>query len=94
MPSTTLKLDEELKRRISAIAQSKDTNAHAWMVDTLKRAIDQAEQEVEILEIAEKRWAKFKRDGKSVSQADMDTYLDALASGKPASKPKATAWSK
>ncbi|MFC3149086.1 CopG family ribbon-helix-helix protein [Piscinibacterium candidicorallinum] len=94
MPTTSLKIDDELKQRIAAVAQAKDTNAHAWMVDTLKRAIEQAEQEVEFLEIAEKRWAKFKRDGKSVSQADMEAYLDALVTGKPARKPEATAWSK
>jgi predicted transcriptional regulator len=94
MSTTSLKLDEELKQRIAAVAQDQDTSAHAWMLDALRRATEQAEQDAEFKAIANKRWARFKRDGRSVSQADMETYLDALASGRPAPKPKAAEWSK
>ena len=94
MSTTSLKLDDDLKQRIAAVAQGHDTTAHAWMVETLRRATEQAEQEAEFKAVANKRWAKFKRDGKSISQSDMDTYLDALAAGESAAKPKATAWSK
>jgi predicted transcriptional regulator len=94
MSTTSLKIDDELKQRIAAVAQAKDTNAHAWMLEALRRATHQAEREVEFDEIVNMRWAKFKRDGKSVSRVDMEAYLDALMTGKPASKPKATAWSK
>jgi predicted transcriptional regulator len=94
MSTTSLKLPEQLKERVSAIAEQSQTSPHAWMIQAIEAQVSEAELEQEFEELVEARWVRFKKTGKSVSMETMDKYLDDLIAGKNPKPPKATVWSK
>jgi predicted transcriptional regulator len=89
MPTTTIRLDDDLKERISAAADLAGKTAHAFIVDAIARTVDQVEAEEELHRIAEKRWAKLLVTGNSVPWDDAKKYLAARGRGERPVKPTA-----
>jgi predicted transcriptional regulator len=81
MSTTTIRIDEVLKARISAAAESAGTTSHAFILDAIQQRVEQAELNDDFHRIADERWAKILATGKTVSWDQARTYLEARARG-------------
>jgi predicted transcriptional regulator len=88
MPTTTIRLEDDLKERVSEAAARAGKTAHAFIRDAIVASVTQAEIDAELDQICEERWAEFLKTGEAVSLDAMDAYLDAKLAGQPASMPK------
>ncbi|MFN8773602.1 MAG: CopG family transcriptional regulator [bacterium] len=84
MPTTTIRLEAELKARIAAAAERAGTTPHAFILDTLARGIEQAERDAAFHQVADARWADVVANGQTVAWEDVRVWLQARARGERA----------
>lgn len=89
MSTTTIRIDDDLKERISAAADRAGKTAHAFIVDAIAQTIEQVEAEEELHRIADKRWSKILATGKSVPWEGAKKYLAARGRGEKPDRPVA-----
>lgn len=89
MSTTTIRLDDQLKARIAAVAEAAGTTPHAFVLDAIAQRVEQAEAEAELRRIALRRWRAYAKDGLSVPWEEARSWLVERASGRPAERPKA-----
>jgi predicted transcriptional regulator len=87
--TTTIRIDDDLKARIAAVAEEAGTTPHAFVVDAISQRVEQAEAEADLRRIAERRWRAYAKDGLSVPWDEARTWLIERASGNDAARPKA-----
>lgn len=88
MPTTTLKIPEELKARIAAAAKVEGKSPHAFMVDALAKQTALAERRlafVNAAHIAEQEIAEY---GLVYDADEVFSYLQDKVKGKRAKRPK------
>lgn len=88
MPTTTLKVPEELKARIAAAAKAEEKSPHAFMVDALAKQTALAERRlafVNAAHIAEQEIAEY---GLVYDADEVFSYLQDKVKGKRAKRPK------
>ena len=82
MPTTTLRLPDELKRRIAMAAERKGTSPHAFMLNTLAERVSEDERRDDFHATAERRYAEIVASGRTIPWSEMRTWLeDRFASG-------------
>jgi predicted transcriptional regulator len=86
--TTTLKLSEELKARISALAQAEGKTPHAYMVEALERQAERAERRRDYLAAGDDALSEYQRTGIAYAMEDVEQYILAKADGKKAQRPK------
>jgi predicted transcriptional regulator len=86
--TTTLKLPVPLKKRIASLAAKASTTPHALMVSALEDHIAREERWQEFLKDAAAADRAAEAGGPVYAAADVHSYLDAIARGKPARRPK------
>jgi predicted transcriptional regulator len=86
--TTTLKLSEELKARISALAEAEGKTPHAYMVESLEQQADRAERRRKYLVAGDAALRDYQRTGIAYAMEDVERYILAKAQGKKASPPK------
>ena len=89
MSTTTIRLEDKLKLRISAAAERAGKTTHAFMLDAIEQTVEQVEQEAEMHRLADARWARLLQTGKSVPWDEARRYIDARARGERPRKPTA-----
>jgi predicted DNA-binding protein len=89
MSTTTIRLPEELKIRVTAAAKRAGTTAHGFILDAIAEKTNEAEQRADFDAQAEARYAKIVATGKTIPWPEMRTYLEARIAGKPAKRPVA-----
>lgn len=89
MSTTTIRIEDNLKLRISAAAERAGTTTHAFILESIERTVEQVEQENEFHELADARWARLLKTGKTISWDDAKNHVAARASGERPSKPTA-----
>ncbi len=89
MSTTTIRIEDDLKARVAALAERAGKTTHAFMLDAIAQTVEQIEQDQAFDTIAEKRWASILQTGKSVSWDATKDYLEARASEKHPRKPTA-----
>ena len=93
MPATTtLKLPENLKKRIAPLADSAGKTAHAWMVEAIETQATLAEKRKSFIADALAAEEEVRRTGLVYRADDVHRYIRARASGKKASRPKLVKW--
>ena len=92
MAATSLKIPEELKRRIERLAGAANKTPHAFMVDLLSREANRAELRERFAEDAAISEKEAMESGKAVPVAAAFDYLEARAAGKSVRRPRARAW--
>ena len=92
MAATSLKLPEDLKRRIERLASAANKTPHAFMVDALAREAERSELRARFADEAAISEEEAFSSGKSFELAATFDYLTARASGTKARRPKARAW--
>ena len=89
MPTTTIRIEDELKERIAAAAQLSGKTAHAFILDAITQTVEQVAVDAEFYSLADARWAKVLATGKTVAWDEAKAYLEARARGAKARKPAA-----
>lgn len=88
MPTTTIRIPEELKKRVSQASEKAGTSSHAFILEAIEESVQAAEHRSEFYETAEHRYAAIAETGKTISWSEMRTYLSDRVSGKRASRPR------
>jgi predicted transcriptional regulator len=89
MTTTTIRIEDDLKARIAAVAERSGKTTHAFILDAIAQTVEQAELDEEFHRIADARWAKVLASGKTVRWVDASAYLQARARGERVRKPAA-----
>ena len=89
MPSTTsLKLPEELKEKISTLAQGVAQTPHAYMVEAIAEKVARDEKRRAFLDDAKRSQEEVDRTGNVYAHEDVMRWFRATASGKKAARPR------
>jgi predicted transcriptional regulator len=92
MTATSLKIPEDLKRRIERLAEAANKTPHAFMIDVLSQEAQRAELRERFAEDAAISEKEAMESGKAVPVAAAFDYLEARAAGKSVRRPRARAW--
>lgn len=92
MAATSLKLPDELKRRIERLAGSANKTPHAFMVDVLSQEADRAELREQFAADATASEKEVMKSGKAVPLGTAFDYLEGRIAGKSARRPRGRAW--
>ncbi len=91
MSTTTIRMPDELKARVTAAAEKAGTTAHNFILQAIVEKAQQQELYSEFNEEAERRYAAILATGKTIPWSEMRTYLEQqLATKADASSPTAT----
>ena len=89
MSTTTIRLPDDLKARISAAAKQAGTTAHAFILEAIAEKAEQAERRADFDAVAEARYAGIVATGKTIPWPEMRSYLEARLAGKATKSPVA-----
>jgi len=92
MAATSLKLPDELKRRIERLAASARKTPHAFMVEALTREAERSELRERFAADAAQAEAEALTNGRAFDVAATFEYLAKRISGRKARRPRARAW--
>jgi predicted transcriptional regulator len=87
MPTTTIRLSEDLKARVTDAAKRAGTTSHNFILEAIAEKADQAERRDAFHALADARYAQFIADGKTIPWNEMRSYLEARLAGKAAKRP-------
>jgi predicted transcriptional regulator len=87
MPTTTIRLPEDLKERIARAAERAGTSSHALILDAIAEWVDAEERRNDFLDTAEQRYAGIVATGKTIPWQEMRTYLENRVAGKKTARP-------
>ncbi len=85
MSTTTIRMPDELKARVTAAAQKAGTTAHNFILQAIAEKAQQQELYSEFNEEAERRYAAILATGKTIPWNEMRSYLEQQTLGKPES---------
>jgi len=86
--ATTIRLEEDFKARLADAAQRAGMTPHAFILASVAQRVEHSEQEAELHRVAEKRWAKVVRGGKTLSLDEAQAHVD-QRSAKPTARKRA-----
>jgi predicted transcriptional regulator len=89
MPTTTIRLPDELKASVAAAAERTGKTSHSFILEAIAEKVEQEQRRSDFDDIAEKRFAGIVASGKTIAWNDMRTYLEKRLAGKPARRPAA-----
>ena len=89
MTTTTIRLEHDLKARVTAAAEREGKTAHAFILDAIAQTVEQAELDEEFQRVAKERWTNVLDTGESAPWDDAKAYLKARALGGRPCKPVA-----
>jgi len=92
VPATTLKLSEDLKRRLAKVARARESTVHAFMVEAVERATELAERRQEMIEAAVEAREGFARSRLGVSMENVADYARRRVKSSKAKRPRAVRW--
>ena len=92
MGATSLKLPDDLKKRIQALVSGTDQTAHAFMVGAIARETERAELRRRFGDEARQAEEKALASGKAYDAGEVFSHLKARAAGKKTRRPRAKAW--
>jgi predicted transcriptional regulator len=92
MAATSLKLPEDLKRRIERLAAAARKSPHAFMVETLAREAERAELREQFARDAARSEKEAMETGKAFGLTETFDYLAVRIAGKKARRPRARSW--
>jgi predicted transcriptional regulator len=87
--AVSLRIPEEIKRRVEKLAEARDTTAHAFMVGAIEERLLAEETRAEYHAEATARLSHMKKTAKGIPAAEVFDYLRERVQGKPAARPRA-----
>lgn len=92
MAATSLKLPDDLKRRIELLAAGAQKTPHAFMIEALFREAERMELRARFAADATKSEAEALASGKAISLDAAFDYLDGRVRGRKVRRPRARRW--
>ena len=92
MAATSLKLPEDLKRRIERLARAANKTPHAFMVEALSQEVDRSELRERFATESAVSESETMASGKAFRLDVAFDYLEARVTGKKIRRPRARAW--
>lgn len=92
MPTTSLKLSDELKQRAVAAAEKSGVSPHAFMVRAIEQAATAAEQRAAFVAEAQAARDQMLTTGKGYDATEVHAYLKSRIAGNKTAKPRAKSW--
>jgi predicted transcriptional regulator len=89
MTTTTIRIEDDLKARITAAAERAGKTTHAFMLDAIAQTVEQVEIDEAFHRLADKRWAKILASGKTVPWDEARAWVEARSRGSRPRKPVA-----
>jgi predicted transcriptional regulator len=90
--ATSLKLPDDLKKRIQALVSGTEQTAHAFMVQAIARETERAELRRRFGEEARQAEEETLASGKVYDADEVFAYLKARATGKKPRRPRSKVW--
>lgn len=87
MSTTTIRLPEDLKARIAAVAKRTGKTPHSLILEAIAEKADETERRSDFHELAEKRYAGIAASGKAIPWSEMRTYLEERVAGRRPRRP-------
>jgi predicted transcriptional regulator len=81
MSTTTIRIPDELKARVAAVAEQAGVTSHSCILQEIAEITQQDELRRDFENEAEKRYAKIIATGETVSWKEMRGYLENYAAG-------------
>lgn len=85
----SLRLSEDLERRVAALIDGRDTSAHAFMLEAIREKVEAEEARAAFHAEAEARLAHMKKTGRGVPAEEVFAWLRKRAAGARAPRPRA-----
>ena len=92
--TTSVKLSDELKARVAAMAAQEGKSAHAYLLDTIEEGTRAKEEHARFVAEALAAKKRFDEDGLAFDAAEAFAHLRARIGGKKTAKPKLRQWRK
>ena len=92
MRITSLKLPDDLRKRVAEVVEDTDKSAHAFMIEAIERQTALAEARKRFVADALNAEERMLQSGKGYLADEVHRYLQAKAAGKKATRPKAKTW--
>ena len=89
MPTTTVRLPDDLKDRIARAAERAGITSHAFILGAIAERVDAEERRNEFHETAEDRYAQIVASGETIPWSEMRTYLEDCVAGQKSTRPAA-----
>jgi predicted transcriptional regulator len=89
MSTTTIRLPEELKARITSAAERAGKTTHSFILEAIAEKAELEEQRADFDAEADTRFAKIVESGETIPWADMRQYLEDRVAGKQVPRPVA-----
>jgi predicted transcriptional regulator len=94
MTTTSIKLSDELKSRVTQAAQALGTSPHAFMVAAIEQATDTTERHERLVAESQAAHAAIQKTGTGFDAGQVHAYFEAKLAGRPIAFPKALQWRK
>lgn len=89
MSTTTIRLPENLKARVTAAAKRSGTTTHGFILDAIAEKTEQEDLRAAFDAGAEDRYARIVATGKTIPWQEMRGYLEERLAGKEVKRPAA-----
>jgi predicted transcriptional regulator len=92
MTTTSLKLPDDLKKRVATAAHELDVSPHAFMVSAIEQAAHSTEQRLRFIAEAKSAREEMIETGRGLDADEVHAFLKAKVSGKKVTKPRTRSW--
>ncbi len=89
MATTTIRLPDDLKARITSAAERAGKTTHSFILEAVAEKAELEEQRAAFDATADARFAKIVESGKTIPWTEVRHYLEARLEGKPIGRPVA-----
>ncbi|GAB1719169.1 MAG: CopG family transcriptional regulator [Nitrosospira sp.] len=86
--STSIKLDDELKARIQALADAQKRTSHWIMREAIEQYVDKAEKRAAFLREAQESWVHYKETGLHITGDELSAWLKTWGTDEETSPPQ------
>lgn len=90
MSTTTIRLPEDLKARITVAAKRAGTTSHNFILEAITEKANKDERRANFNDQADQRYSKIIATGVTIPWVEMRNYLENRLAGKTATRPKAS----
>jgi len=87
--AVSLRLSEDIKKRVSRLATTQDKTAHAFMLEAIVEKVEAEEIRTKFHAEGKRRLARMRKSGVVIPAEEVFDYLSSRASGEAAVRPKA-----
>jgi len=94
MPPTTIKLPDELKKRVAALVEGTHMSMHAFFLQAIEERASITERSRAFFAEAREARAEMLETGKGYAAEEVSQFIRAKLAGKKAARPKAKSWRK